>query len=71
MIGGGATSPKACGEHLTGLGQGQHVEADHVGTLRSGQAGELTTASDQDQTAGARGQQRADLLLIPGIVKHN
>ena len=49
----------------------QRVQAQRLGALGGDQGGELVPAGDDGQAAGRTGQQRADLLGVPGVVQHD
>ena len=49
----------------------QRVQAQRLGALCGDQGGELVPAGDDGQAAGRTGQQRADLLGVPGVVQHD
>jgi hypothetical protein len=49
----------------------EQPEGEQAGAVGGGQAGQLAAACDQDQAAWAGRQQRADLLLVAGVVQHD
>ena len=70
-VGGGPVGTEPGGQHGPGVRAGEHVEGEQVGAFGDGQPGELVTAGDQHQAAGRAGQQRADLLLVEGVIQHD
>jgi hypothetical protein len=70
-VGGGALAAEPGRQHLAGLGRRQDIEDEQAGVLGGGQASELAAAGHEHEAAWRAGQQRANLLLIAGVVEQD
>lgn len=60
----------AVGQQVAGFVRGQKVQRQRMGGLGGDQAGQPIAAGDQDEAAGGAGQERPDLVGVPGVVQH-
>ena len=70
-FGGHAGGIETAGQQFAGLDRAEQVDGQQTGAFGRGQAGEPVPAGDQRQATRCAGQQRADLLGIPGVVQHD
>ncbi|WP_064273282.1 hypothetical protein [Streptomyces sp. RTd22] len=58
-------------QRRAGVLDGRQAQEHRHGPVRGDQTGQLAAAGDEGQTAGAAGQQRTDLVMVPGVVQQD